>query len=425
MTLTYLSTFTGVGGFDLGFDRAGMTCLGMCEIDDKARAVLDHHWKDTPKHDDITTAITSGWADQFVGRTDVLIGGAPCQDLSVAGKRRGFDGERSVLFFDMVELAAYVGAQYIVYENVPGLLRSNDGRDFGAVLHALADAGFSNIEWRELDSQQFGVPQRRRRIFLVAHTPAAGGREVFPVGESRIGDLASIIPAWQEPPGAAEDGAGSRRWAGSAVEEEIAAPLLALTGGPRTTDIDGATFVAEATYWDGGQTSDCLDVSMLSKGQMLPEKRRMPAVLVPSTFSKKHRAASDSDYESWAEDNVSPTLNVFDNGDTRATSLVVGFNPQNGGGYGDANDGLAITPEGTGPLSTSQKVAVASQYMARRLTPVECERLQGFPDSWTDVVVDGKPMSDTQRYKQMGNAVTVNVAEYVGRLITAHAEASA
>jgi hypothetical protein len=143
-----------------------------------------------------------------------------------------------------------------------------------------------------------------------------------------------------------------------------------------------------------------------------------------TTFNKMHRAANDTDYESWGESDVAPTQNVFDVGDVRATTIIVddeppiAFNWQNGGGYGDAHDGLGITTDGVGPMTTSQVQAVAHKYTVRRLTPTECERLQGFPDGWTDVIgPKGKPQSDTQRYKQLGNAVTVNVAEYIAALI--------
>jgi DNA (cytosine-5)-methyltransferase 1 len=170
--MRYLSTFSGVGGMDLGLDRAGMTCVGQVEIDAKARGILARHWPDVPRHDDIRTA--KEWASDvgLVGRVDLVCGGAPCQDLSVAGTRAGFAGERSVLVLDMVALAAHVGARWIVYENVPGLLSSNSGRDLAALLHSLADSGFHYVEWRTVDAQHFGVPQRRRRVFLVAGTAA-------------------------------------------------------------------------------------------------------------------------------------------------------------------------------------------------------------------------------------------------------------
>jgi DNA (cytosine-5)-methyltransferase 1 len=145
---------------------------------------------------------------------------------------------------------------------------------------------------------------------------------------------------------------------------------------------------------------------------------------VIQTFNKLHRAANNTDYESWGESDVAPTQNVFDVGDIRATTIIVDdgeppitFNWQNGGGYGNANDGLAITEDGVGPLTTSQTPAVAHKYTVRRLTPTECERLQGFPDGHTEFRADGTRQSDTQRYKQLGNAVTVNVAEYIAALI--------
>jgi DNA (cytosine-5)-methyltransferase 1 len=170
--MRYLSTFSGIGGMDLGLDRAGHECVGQVEIDKKARAVLERHWPDVPKHDDIRTA--KEWASDIglVGRVDLVCGGAPCQDLSVAGARAGFTGERSVLVLDMVALAAHLGAGWILYENVPGLQSSHGGRDMAVLLHQLADSGYHYVEWRTVDAQHFGVPQRRRRIFLIAGTSA-------------------------------------------------------------------------------------------------------------------------------------------------------------------------------------------------------------------------------------------------------------
>lgn len=213
MTLTYLSTFSGVGGLDLGLDRAGMTCVGQVEIDKHARSVLDRHWPDVPKHDDITTA--KEWASDIglVGRVDVVCGGAPCQDLSVAGKREGFAGERSVLVLHMVALAAHVQADWIIYENVPGLLSSNQGRDLGVLILALADAGFPYIEWRTLDSRYFGVAQRRRRVFLVAGTADPRRAPVLLEREGSAGDSAPSHEAGQEVAGTLGGGSGTRGWA--------------------------------------------------------------------------------------------------------------------------------------------------------------------------------------------------------------------
>lgn len=208
--MRYLSTFSGVGGFDLGFDRAGMTCVGQVEIDRKARAILDRHWPDVPKHDDITTA--KEWASGIglVGNVDLVCGGAPCQDLSVAGRREGFAGQRSVLVLDMVALAAHVEARWIVYENVPGLLSSNQGRDLGVLLTVLADSGFHYVEWRTLDSQHFGVAQRRRRVFLVAGTSAPRRAPLLLESEGGAGDSAPGVTAGQDAAGTAAGGFAGR-----------------------------------------------------------------------------------------------------------------------------------------------------------------------------------------------------------------------
>lgn len=206
----YLSTFTGIGGMDIGFDQAGWECAGMVEIDKYCMSILNRHWPEVPKHDDIRTA--RDWCDEqgITGNVELVIGGAPCQDLSRAGKQKGFDGgERSVLFFDMVALAAHVGARWLVYENVPGLLTSNEGRDFGAVLVALAEAGFTHVEWRMLDSQHFGVPQRRERVLLVACTADLGVGEVLTEPESLHWHPEARFTAQANPAGQATDGVGA------------------------------------------------------------------------------------------------------------------------------------------------------------------------------------------------------------------------
>ena len=185
---TFVSLFAGVGGFDLGFEKAGHTCVGQVEIDKNAQKILKKHWPDIPLHDDVKTAIE--WAKEInlIGKVDIVCGGFPCQDVSVAGKRAGLAGARTGLFFDALSFATHVQAKTIILENVPGLLSSNNGRDFGVVLTSLADAGYSDIEWRVLDSQFFGVPQRRRRVFVIASTGGGSFSEVLTERQSSRGD---------------------------------------------------------------------------------------------------------------------------------------------------------------------------------------------------------------------------------------------
>lgn len=164
--LTFISLFAGIGGFDLALERAGMQCVAQVEIDAKARAVLHHHWPSVPQFEDVRQV-----GAHNLPAADVICGGSPCQDLSVAGKRAGLDGERSGLFFQMIRIIEEVKPKFVIWENVPGALSSNDGEDFQAVVDEFSKAGYIpdiNI----LDAQNFGLAQRRRRIFAVCtHAP--------------------------------------------------------------------------------------------------------------------------------------------------------------------------------------------------------------------------------------------------------------
>jgi DNA (cytosine-5)-methyltransferase 1 len=221
--MRFVSLFAGVGGFDLGLERSGHTCVGQVEIDKHAQGVLARHWPDVPKHDDVTTAID--WADEIglTGNVDLVAGGFPCQDLSVAGKRAGLDGKRSGLFYDALAFAKAVKAKTILLENVPGLLSSNQGRDFGVLLTELADAGYSNIEWRILNSQFFGVAQRRRRVFIVASLGTEPFRTVLAECESSAGNLETGNQAGQEVTGNAQRSVRTGSIVGSSIVGSLCA----------------------------------------------------------------------------------------------------------------------------------------------------------------------------------------------------------
>ena len=186
---TYLSLFTGAGGIDLGLDHAGWTCTGQAEIDDTCRAVLARHWTNTRRWRDVRDVpYADGHGrrrpvdgnDDHTGthrptrdprhpwwHVDLIAGGFPCQDISVAGRRAGLAGERSGLWWEFHRVIDVVRPRAVLVENVEGLLSSNGGRDMGAILDALVDLGYG-AAWRVLDAQHFGVPQRRRRVFLLA-----------------------------------------------------------------------------------------------------------------------------------------------------------------------------------------------------------------------------------------------------------------
>jgi DNA-cytosine methyltransferase len=526
MTLTYGSLFAGVGGFDMGMEQAGYEPVFQVEWDKNCQKILHHHWPTVPKWGDVCDV---NGAD--LPPCDVLIFGSPCQDLSVAGKRAGLqDGDRSSMFFEAVriikEMRDATNSIYpraTIWENVPGALSSNKGADFGVVLSSLADIGAITQEYAVLDAQYFGVPQRRRRIFLV-----------------------SIFD--------------------SAASERCPDPLLPLIQGSRGDFAKGrkarkdSSRLIEAGVDSGnGETIGSLSVSDLIKWQTNHQSINA-GLLQVVPFVKSRRAQSDTDDETWVEGDVTPTLNAFDNGgESRATVLMPvnmplselgptltttygaknysnhqevmsgsimpvaysiredakantfsatetdtalclnglvpstqshhaqifiaepivydGYNqklddsgihrslrigrdssdfvaqpiifensyrdgPRVGDdichtlpakmGLGGGNTPMlaevtysfdtqfgsnAAVFEDTSPTlkASQQPPSVSPPGLAvRRLTPLECERLMGWPDDHTRWTADGKEQADTNRYKQCGNGVASPVARWVG-----------
>ena len=376
-----LSLFSGVGGFDLGLERAGMETVFQCEWDKHATKVLERHWPNVPRWGDIST-LTGEHILRYAPVVDVVAWGSPCQDLSVAGRRAGLSGERSGLFYEGIriinELRRLTNGRYpgiSIWENVPGALSSNRGSDFGEVLHELDEAGASFSEWRILDAQYFGVPQRRRRVFVVSvFDPATAERCPEPL--LSVAESVRRNPAESKPPAQTITQKTARGIGGND----------ALLG----SEIVGAL--------------DTSDAKMISNQYVMMNK------CVVETFTKSKRAQNRYDNETWVEGKLAPTLNAFDVRGTRATALVA-FDTQFGS---NAHVYTDLAP----PIKASQQspsVAYESEETAgmavRRLTPVECERLMGWPDDWT------AGQADTQRYRQCGNGVASPVAQWIGERI--------
>ena len=217
-----LSLFSGVGGFDMGLEASGMTTVFQCELDKNCRQTLDHHWPLIPKWDDVST-LTGQYILDHCDGVDVVAWGSPCQDLSVAGKRAGLTGERSGLFHQGIriikELRELSNGKYptwSIWENVAGALSSNNGADFGEVLYEMDEAGACFSEWSMLDAQYFGVPQRRRRVFVIScFDPSVASRspeKILTVGEGSGGNSAKGKPKGQSVTAEASEsfGAGSQ-----------------------------------------------------------------------------------------------------------------------------------------------------------------------------------------------------------------------
>jgi len=179
--MNFISLFSGVGGFDLGLSSAGMECKAQVELDKNCQEILQAHWN-VPLIADVKTA-----GKHNLPPADLICGGFPCQDISLAGERRGLKGERSGLWFEFQRIIAEINPRWVIIENVPGLLTSNGGEDFSTVLQGLAECGYY-VCWRILDAQYFGSAGTRRRIFIVAGNERS--REVL-FGEGAIGAVLS------------------------------------------------------------------------------------------------------------------------------------------------------------------------------------------------------------------------------------------
>ena len=210
MVRTGVSLFAGVGGFDLAMQRNGVQVVASVEIDKACNQVLAKQFPDSKQFTDITQVKGSDLIDAgFRASGGIITGGFPCQDLSVAGKRAGLAGERSGLFWHAARLVEETQSEWFIIENVPGLLSSNGGKDFGIVLRTMAELGYS-VAWRILDAQYFGVPQRRRRVFIVGRRASEHGpAEVLFKSEGLRRDTTQSQQARQDITRTTTTGAGS------------------------------------------------------------------------------------------------------------------------------------------------------------------------------------------------------------------------
>jgi DNA (cytosine-5)-methyltransferase 1 len=380
MSLTAVSLFAGIGGFELAMERVGIEPVVSVEIDKKASGVLAQQFPRTTIMGDIkgvsgAELLSAG----FNPANGIITGGFPCQDLSVAGRRAGLDGERSGLFWEIHRLIAETQTKWFVLENVPGLLSSNNGRDMGIVLGSLAELGYG-LSYRILDAQHFGVAQRRRRVFIVG----------------RLGN------DWRAPAQILDIGEGRRGYHQKGITK----------GQGAAAEIDASV---ATSFGQTGFSKYSEGVTTLTHSQhKRPEDNIVVEPYVKIIRSGERDAEGNLPAEVWAERQTAPTLNLMDNtGESRATVIV--FNPHKEDGARVQGDVINTLTALMGTGGNNVPMLTASSAI-RRLTPVECERLQGFPDNWTEIS-NGKTQADGSRYKQTGNAVAVPVVQWIlGRI---------
>ncbi|WP_080422426.1 DNA cytosine methyltransferase [Burkholderia ubonensis] len=361
--MIYGSVCSGIEAATVAWHSLGWRPAWFSEIERFPSAVLAHHYPDVPNHGDMTRF--QEWPDAAI---DLLVGGTPCQSFSVAGLRRGLVDPRGNLMLTYLAIAERFAPRWLVWENVPGVLSSNGGRDFGTLLGCLAELGYG-FAYRVLDAQFFGVAQRRRRVFVVGH--AGDWRRAAAVLFERDG-----LQGHPEPRRAPGKGL-AYGFAGGATDG-VAKPLgaHALSKG-RGTDLDNTTYIAE-----------------------------------PFVLMERGRDGG---------------LNLEYRCDGTANALLTPSGGRGGLGIGAiAFDAAQITSATNRtraavglpvPTLTKESRMHVAGSVVRRLTPRECERLQGFPDDYTRIEVRGKPAADGPRYKALGNSMAVPVMRWIGARI--------
>jgi DNA (cytosine-5)-methyltransferase 1 len=369
-----LSLFSGAGGMDLGFDRAGITAVAHCEIDPKAQSVLRRHWPDVPVIEDVREVTAD------VGDVELVHGGFPCQDISVAGNRAGLAGDRSGLWWEFHRILGELRPRWCVIENVAGLLSSNRGGDLGAILGALGDLGYG-YAYRVLDARWFGVPQRRRRVFIVGHLGGRGAAEVLLEPEGVRRDPATGPEAGQEVAGTLGGGSGSRGWAQD-TDRMTFEPVPQHTGTVTCT-------------WAKGPGN-----TQVEEGHVIPVS-----------------VAENQRGEVWLSD-YTQALTGGGGKPGQGYAAVLAFDSNFGGQSNVFHDHTPPVKVGSSAgISSPPAVLKGGSLAVRRLTPRECERLMGWPDDWTRYADDGAEIADSHRYRMCGNGVVSGVAEWIGRRI--------
>jgi DNA (cytosine-5)-methyltransferase 1 len=368
--INLLDLFSGIGGFHLGLERAGFKVNAYnSEIDKYAIDVYKHNFKNAT----YVGSVTDVRAEQLP-RIDAITFGSPCQDFSLAGKRKGMGGARSSLITEAIRLINECRPSFFIWENVKGTFSSNNGADFWAIIQAFANIGDYRLEWQLLNTKWF-LPQNRERIYLVGYIGDGGGGQIFPIGEDnrQINELQG--------------------------QQGNTCTLTTRYG----ADGNGS-YITQRKF----NAQEIKVNSATKKGYQIAQEGDSVNLSFPTSKSKRGRVGKG----------VAQTL------DTHCNQAVIaamrGRNPNNTSDIAvgsTTQQMLEINKNGTtNTLTSVQKDNLVVTNKIRRLTPIECERLQGFPDNWTKYGTKGE-ISDSQRYKMCGNAVTVDVVQSVAKNI--------
>lgn len=470
--IRYGSVCSGIEAASVAWHPLGWRASFLSEIEAFPRAVLAHHYPDTPLHGDFTT-IAAGQYDPI----DLLVGGTPCQSFSIAGLRGGLDDDRGNLALEYLRLADRLRPRWLVWENVPGVLSSSGGRDFGAILGGMVELGYG-FAYRVLDAQFFGVAQRRRRVFVVGYLGdwRRAAAVLFerhslsghPAPRRKAGPSVAALTANGVGTCGADDNQGQ---AGHLIPQAFgggnrSGPLdvtATLTAKGQRQDFEVETFIAHTLKGEGFDASEDgtgrgtpivpvpFDTTQItSAANYSSPKAGDPCHPLAAGAHAPCIAFSAKDHGADALSDLSPTLRAGGHSKSHANAGVMpaiafALRGREGGAMpeiegdgdrigalrsasgGSSRDYVAMSvPEIADTLSVgaNQTTGFPGDFCARgsavrRLTPRECERLQGFPDDYTLIPYRKGMAADGPRYKALGNSMAVPVMAWIGRRIAA------
>jgi DNA (cytosine-5)-methyltransferase 1 len=378
MKINQLDLFSGIGGFHLGFERAGFEVTSFfSEVDPHAIAVYKNQFKNSTYVGSVTDV-----RGEDLPRIELITFGSPCQDFSLAGKRRGMEGQRSSLILEAIRLIKECRPRVFIWENVKGTFSSNAGEDFAAILQAFTEIGGYRLEWELLNTSWF-LPQNRERVYLVGYSSEVRGdwRGVFPIASKSKSDYE--LQRQQANTNTILQRYGNDSQGSYIIERELNAQV----------EVKSATSSGYELATIGDSVNLSQPNSKTRRGRVGKQKAQTletscnQAVIEP-TFGSK--SLNETIEQNNLYEGVPSALDLYNR---------------------SARD---EAPTLTDPVHNTTRLF--DGYRIRKLTPIECERLQGFPDNHTAFGdYDGvtKPVSNTQRYRQCGNAVTVDVVQAI------------
>ena len=355
--MKFLELFAGIGGFRLGLEKAGHKCVYTNEFEKQASSIYEYNFKEKPDQRDIRNVKSNE-----LPKADLIVAGFPCATFSIAGRRTGFSQEdtRGTLFFEICRIAKERKIPYLFLENVKGLLNHDNGRTFGVILSTLWELGY-DVQWECLNSKNFGVAQNRERVFIVANIRNKPRPKVFPIGECFAEDAGQINKTQKK---------------GERISTNYLPTLdanYAKGGGTR------------AVIQQTGETADLVRSLQWRRNHF----RQIKGHYSPTLTENMGTGGNNVPFVE-----VRPVLSRF------ITSPQA--KRQNGRRIKNHNE-----PSFTVTAQDRHGVLIGDQL--RKLTPLECERLQSLPDNWTKYYHDGSLVSDSKRYEKCGRSVTVNV----------------